>query len=87
MKTTITKVEHTEVEVDLPAACPGCGKDFSGDDALIACGWMAVEQTCHLAPDGERVDWDQETEDFYEIQVTTGYKCAACKQLVAGEDC
>jgi hypothetical protein len=91
VKTTIVEFETKDVEVEVPSACPHCGASFEEDDALLECGWMAVEQAATLAPpddEGEgAIDSGDDYRDFPEVQMCTGWRCAGCRVVVVGEEC
>ena len=85
MKYKLDKITVTEVEVEIPDKCPGCGADFTDekDDNLEVQGWMAVAWSAFIDGDGEldvmRGDQTQVACDRYEDTVM----CRRCDHVIA----
>lgn len=82
MKYSLTKITTTEVEIDLPDACPHCGADFSEEASIreygyIGCTWGA----CIV--DGA-FDNDGSYEDCADAVISpTSLACASCRREFA----
>jgi hypothetical protein len=82
MKIKMDKVTVTEVEMELPDTCPGCGIDVIGSD-------LVEEQLIGASQDitvnsAEPLEWDyEETETCADICHVVGYRCGACGHQLA----
>jgi hypothetical protein len=85
MKIRLDKITITQVEVEMPDACPHCGEDWRGEaieDQLVVAsetgyGFDQVAESGIIFEDQS----DQET--FYDAGFyITGYTCAFCAMVI-----
>jgi hypothetical protein len=83
MKAKLDRIAISEVEVEIPAACPKCGADFTVDEMnLIEDQWVAAEQPCSLGEDGP---CDYGSGDQVEGSMVVGYRCVCMHVLASTE--
>ena len=82
MKIQLDRVVVTAVEGDIPEACPRCGADFTGGDALEEQQLCFGSQACAIV--GDVVDNHGESESG-DCAYVTGFRCSNCREEVVSE--
>lgn len=74
---TVAVALFTDVELDIPDTCPGCGADFTRGAPLVEHCWDAVTYAgVTIDPDGERTY--PEAGRIGEASSPESYACAEC---------
>ncbi|MES2339237.1 MAG: hypothetical protein V4537_14180 [Pseudomonadota bacterium] len=86
MKVALQRIVLTEVEADVPDACPECGADFKAVEMnLVEESYVASSQGCFMSSAGDRLlDYDV-GEFHYEADIVVGYQCR-CGHVLASTE-
>ncbi len=82
MKTTIEKLTRTDVEVEIPDACPYCQQPFS-EGGLLEDNWNRCEVRGHIEVDTFEPNGSSDYSDAY---IVVGYRCQCGHVLASTED-
>jgi hypothetical protein len=84
MKITLSQVEVTDVEVDLPDECPRCHADLTEPGSLFEDSLMGSQISCYRTKDA--IAYDGLREHIPDIDLVVGYRCVKCAAVIVSTE-
>ena len=86
MKAMLDQLTVTQIEIEIPAACPECHVAFDEHGALTQFCWSAGNAECCINSQDDIIDFSGGT-DYVDCEdYVTGYRCTACGHILASTE-